>query len=165
MINNDQQPRNQIANSALCSVSCGWSRTSSRSSRCARPAGRPQRHSRLSSPSIPDAVRRGRGERWVEGIFGLHARHVGNAVGYDTIAASGDHACTLHWIRNDGDLREGDLLLLDAGIELDSLYTADITRTMPINGTLQRRAADGLRGGARGTAGRHRRRAARCHVL
>jgi Xaa-Pro aminopeptidase len=83
---------------------------------------------------LPEAVRRGRGERWVEGIFGLHARHAGNAVGYDTIAASGEHACTLHWIRNDGDLREGDLLLLDAGIELDSLYTADVTRTLPVNG-------------------------------
>jgi Xaa-Pro aminopeptidase len=84
---------------------------------------------------IPEAVRRGRGERWIEGIFGLHARHVGNAVGYDTIAAAGEHACTLHWIRNDGGLREGELLLLDAGIELDSLYTADVTRTLPINGT------------------------------
>lgn len=84
---------------------------------------------------LPEAVRRGRGERWVEGVFGLHARHVGNAVGYDTIAASGDHACTLHWIRNDGDLREGDLLLLDAGVELDTLYTADVTRTLPISGT------------------------------
>jgi Xaa-Pro aminopeptidase len=83
---------------------------------------------------LPEAVRRGRGERWVEGIFGLHARHVGNAVGYDTIAASGDHACTLHWIRNDGDVRAGDLLLLDAGIKLDSLYTADVTRTLPVNG-------------------------------
>ena len=83
---------------------------------------------------LPEAVRRGRGERWVEGVFGLHARHVGNAVGYDTIAASGDHACTLHWIRNDGDLRDGDLLLLDAGVELDTLYTADVTRTLPING-------------------------------
>ncbi len=84
---------------------------------------------------LPEAVRRGRGERWVEGVFGLHARHVGNAVGYDTIAASGDHACTLHWIRNDGDLRAGDLLLLDAGVELDTLYTADVTRTLPISGT------------------------------
>lgn len=83
---------------------------------------------------LPEAVRRGRGERWVEGVFGLHARHVGNAVGYDTIAAAGDHACTLHWIRNDGDLREGDLLLLDAGVELDSLYTADVTRTLPVTG-------------------------------
>jgi Xaa-Pro aminopeptidase len=84
---------------------------------------------------LPAAVERGRGERWVEGVFGLHARHVGNAVGYDTIAASGEHACTLHWIRNDGDVRRGDLLLLDAGVELDSLYTADVTRTLPVSGT------------------------------
>jgi Xaa-Pro aminopeptidase len=85
--------------------------------------------------SIPEAARRGRGERWIEGVFSLHARQVGNAVGYDTIAAAGEHACTLHWIRNDGDLRDGELVLLDAGIELDSLYTADVTRTLPINGT------------------------------
>ena len=84
--------------------------------------------------SLPEAVRRGRGERWVEGVFGLHARHAGNTTGYDTIAASGEHACTLHWIRNDGDVRDGDLLLLDAGVELDTLYTADVTRTLPING-------------------------------
>ena len=84
--------------------------------------------------NLPEAVRRGRGERWVEGVFGLHARHAGNTTGYDTIAASGEHACTLHWIRNDGDVRDGDLLLLDAGVELDTLYTADVTRTLPING-------------------------------
>lgn len=83
---------------------------------------------------LPEALRRGRGERWVEGIFGLHARHLGNAVGYDTIAAGGDHANTLHWIRNDGNLKDGDLLLLDAGVELNSLYTADVTRTLPVNG-------------------------------
>jgi len=83
---------------------------------------------------LPEAVRRGRGERWVEGVFGLHARHVGNGVGYDSIAAAGDHANTLHWIRNDGDLRDGDLLLLDAGVELDTLYTADVTRTLPVSG-------------------------------
>ena len=83
---------------------------------------------------LPEAVRRGRGERWVEGIFGLHARHQGNAIGYDTIAAGADHATTLHWIRNDGELRPGDLLLLDAGVEAESLYTADITRTLPISG-------------------------------
>jgi Xaa-Pro aminopeptidase len=83
---------------------------------------------------LPEAIRRGRGERWVEGIFGLHARHAGNAVGYDTIAAAGDHANTLHWIRNDGDITPGDLLLLDAGVEAESLYTADITRTLPVSG-------------------------------
>jgi Xaa-Pro aminopeptidase len=84
--------------------------------------------------ALPDAVRRRRGERWVEGVFGLHARHSGNAVGYDTIAAAGDHANTLHWIRNDGDLAEQDLILIDAGVELDTLYTADITRTLPVSG-------------------------------
>ncbi|MDR0416590.1 MAG: aminopeptidase P N-terminal domain-containing protein [Propionibacteriaceae bacterium] len=84
--------------------------------------------------ALPEAVRRGRGERWVEGVFGLHARHLGNAVGYDSIVAGGEHACTLHWIRNDGDLDPGDLLLLDAGVEVDSLYTADVTRTLPVSG-------------------------------
>jgi len=83
---------------------------------------------------LPDAVKRGRGERWVEGVFGLHARHGGNTVGYGTIAAAGDHANTLHWVRNDGDVREGDLILIDAGVETDSLYTADVTRTLPISG-------------------------------
>ena len=83
---------------------------------------------------FPAAVAKGRGERWVEGVFGLYARHLGNACGYDTIAASGDHANTLHWIRNDGDLHDGDLILIDAGIETDTLYTADITRTLPVNG-------------------------------
>jgi Xaa-Pro aminopeptidase len=84
---------------------------------------------------LPEAVRRGRGERWVEGVFGLHARHHGNGVGYDSICASGDHANTLHWIKNTGDIRQGDLLLLDAGVEVDSLFTADITRTLPVSGT------------------------------
>ncbi|KNX36523.1 aminopeptidase P family protein [Luteipulveratus halotolerans] len=83
---------------------------------------------------LPEAIRRGRGERWVEGVFGLYARHEGNGVGYDSIAASGDHANTLHWIKNTGDIKEGDLLLLDAGVEVDSLYTADITRTLPVSG-------------------------------
>ena len=76
-----------------------------------------------------------RGERLVEGVFNTRARADGNAVGYDTIAASGPHACVLHWTRNDGPVLPGDLMLLDAGVELDSLYTADITRTLPISGT------------------------------
>lgn len=84
---------------------------------------------------LPEAMRRGRGERWVEGIFGLHARHSGNGVGYDSICAAGDHATTLHWIRNTGEVEDGTLLLLDAGVEVDSLFTADVTRTVPVNGT------------------------------
>ena len=84
---------------------------------------------------LPRALEQGRGERWVEGVFGLHARHQGNGVGYDSICAAGDHANTLHWIKNTGDIDEGDLILLDAGVEVDSLYTADITRTLPASGT------------------------------
>jgi Xaa-Pro aminopeptidase len=84
---------------------------------------------------LANAVRGGRGERWIEGIFGLHARHLGNGVGYDSICAAGDHANTLHWVKNTGEVRDGELVLLDAGVELDSLYTADITRTLPVSGT------------------------------
>jgi Xaa-Pro aminopeptidase len=84
--------------------------------------------------NLPEALERGRGERWVEGVFGLHARHQGNGIGYDSICASGDHANTLHWIKNTGDVKDGDLLLLDAGVEVDSLFTADVTRTLPVNG-------------------------------
>jgi len=75
-----------------------------------------------------------RTERFVEGVFGLRARIDGNDVGYNSVAASGAHACTLHWTRNDGPLRPGELLLLDAGVEADTLYTADVTRTIPISG-------------------------------
>jgi len=84
--------------------------------------------------NLPEALTRGRGERWVEGVFGLHARHQGNGIGYDSICAAGDHANTLHWIKNTGDITDGDLLLLDAGVEVDSLFTADVTRTLPVNG-------------------------------
>ncbi len=77
----------------------------------------------------------GRGERVIEGVFNLRARVEGNDVGYGTIAASGAHATILHWTRNDGPVNRGDLLLLDAGVEVDTLYTADVTRTMPVSGT------------------------------
>ncbi len=80
-------------------------------------------------------VAEGRGERVIEGIFNLRARVEGNDVGYSTIAASGAHATILHWTRNDGAVRRGDMLLLDAGVECHNLYTADVTRTMPVNGT------------------------------
>ncbi len=83
---------------------------------------------------LPAAAHTPRGERVVEAAFFGRARVEGNDLGYSTIAASGSHACILHWTRNDGDIKKGELLLVDAGIELDSYYTADITRTLPING-------------------------------
>ncbi len=94
---------------------------------------------------LPRAMEHKRGERVIEATFDGHAREEGNAVGYETIAASGPHATTLHWIRNDGQVRDGDLLLLDAGVEVESLYTADITRTLPVGGRftdVQRRVYD-----------------------
>ncbi|MCW2540821.1 MAG: Xaa-Pro aminopeptidase [Frankiales bacterium] len=76
----------------------------------------------------------GRAERWLEGTFWRRARMAGNDVGYTSILASGAHATTLHWWRNNGDPAEGQLLLADMGVEMDSLYTADVTRTMPVSG-------------------------------
>ncbi|MDR3068495.1 MAG: aminopeptidase P family protein [Cellulomonas sp.] len=84
--------------------------------------------------ALPQAMTHPRGERVVEGTFLGHARAEGNDVGYTTIAAAGPHATTLHWTDDDGPVRPGDLLLLDAGVEADSLYTADLTRTLPLDG-------------------------------
>ncbi|MFI8995681.1 aminopeptidase P family protein [Streptomyces sp. NPDC053542] len=86
-------------------------------------------------------------ERYIEGTFFLRARVEGNDVGYGSICAAGPHATTLHWVRNNGEVRSGDLLLLDAGVETNSLYTADVTRTLPINGRytdLQRKIYDAV---------------------
>lgn len=76
----------------------------------------------------------GGSERSLEGVFSARARLDGNDVGYNSIVAAGAHAATLHWSDNDGPLRDGELLLLDAGMETRSLYTADVTRILPISG-------------------------------
>lgn len=84
-----------------------------------------------------DVIRRlktAQNERELEGVFWARARTEGNDVGYHSIVASGSHACTLHWSKNNGKVSKKDLLLLDAGVEGNSLYTADITRTLPIGG-------------------------------
>lgn len=97
---------------------------------------------------LPAIIEHPRGERIVEGVFHTRARSDGNQEGYDTIAASGPHACYLHWTRNDGAVLPGDLILIDAGVEIDSLYTADITRTLPVSGRfteVQRRVYETVR--------------------
>ena len=83
---------------------------------------------------FPEAIKSPKGERVIEGAFFSRARVEGNDIGYPSIVASGSHACILHWIRNDGQVKKGDLILIDAGAETDAYYTADITRTVPING-------------------------------
>jgi len=52
---------------------------------------------------------------------------------YTSIVAGGKNACVLHYIENNSILNDGELLLIDAGCELDG-YASDITRTFPING-------------------------------
>ena len=75
------------------------------------------------------------GERWIEGTFFRRARAMGNDIGYDSIVGGGSHATTLHWIENTGAITPGTLVLLDMGVEGDNLYTADVTRTLPVDGT------------------------------
>jgi Xaa-Pro aminopeptidase len=84
--------------------------------------------------AIPAAVETPRGERVLDAAFYGRARIAGNELGYNTIVGAGSHACVLHWIRNDGDIHRGELVLVDAGVEMESFYTADITRTLPVNG-------------------------------
>jgi Xaa-Pro aminopeptidase len=59
--------------------------------------------------------------------------HGAQAPAYTPIVAGGANACVLHYVVNDAPLRDGDLLLIDAGCELDG-YASDITRTFPVNG-------------------------------
>jgi Xaa-Pro aminopeptidase len=55
--------------------------------------------------------------------------------GYPSIVASGVNACILHYVTNRRQMQDGDLILIDAGAEVD-YYSADITRTWPVSGTL-----------------------------
>jgi Xaa-Pro aminopeptidase len=80
------------------------------------------------------AARPGRTEYEIEAEL-LHEfrRHGAQAPAYSPIVAAGARACVLHYVQNDGVLKDGDLLLIDAGCELDG-YAADVTRTFPVNG-------------------------------
>jgi Xaa-Pro aminopeptidase len=80
------------------------------------------------------AARPGRGECEIEAEL-LHEfrRHGSQAPAYTSIVAAGANACVLHYVANDATLQDGDLLLIDAGCELDG-YASDITRTFPVNG-------------------------------
>ena len=80
------------------------------------------------------ATRPGRFEYELEAEL-LHAfRRAGSqAPAYNSIVAGGANACVLHYVDNDCVLQDGDLLLIDAGCELDG-YASDITRTFPVNG-------------------------------
>jgi len=88
-------------------------------------------------------------------------RRGAQAPAYNPIVAAGANACVLHYVQNDAVMRDGDLLLIDAGCEVDG-YASDITRTFPVNGRFgaaqreiyelvleaQRAAIDAVRPGA-----------------
>ncbi|MGM0497014.1 MAG: aminopeptidase P family protein [Bacteroidota bacterium] len=68
--------------------------------------------------------------------YHFHLHH--STPAYDPIIASGKNACTLHYIDNNAECKEGELLLLDIGAETHN-YASDISRTIPINGTYSQR--------------------------
>ncbi len=79
--------------------------------------------------------RAGMKEQQLEGeILHSFAMQGSRTVAYDSIVAGGNNACTLHYVRNEDRLKEGDLVLIDAGAEWDG-YAADITRTFPVSGS------------------------------
>ncbi|HEY1181627.1 MAG TPA: Xaa-Pro aminopeptidase [Rhodocyclaceae bacterium] len=80
------------------------------------------------------ATRPGKYEYEIEAEL-LHEfrRHGCQAPAYTSIVAGGRNACVLHYVENNQPLNDGDLLLIDAGGELDG-YASDITRTFPVNG-------------------------------
>ena len=86
-------------------------------------------HNRAMQFSKPNMI-----EYEVEAEF-LHEfyRSGAQAPAYTSIVAGGANACTLHYNANNAKLNDGDLLLIDAGCELDG-YASDITRTFPVNG-------------------------------
>lgn len=79
------------------------------------------------------SVRPGMFEYEVEADFLREFRRNDAWLSYSPIVATGGNACTLHYVQNNARLDDGDLLLIDAGCELD-YYASDITRTFPVSG-------------------------------
>jgi Xaa-Pro aminopeptidase len=80
-------------------------------------------------------ARPGLSERQVQAVIEQHFLEQGaRGPAYGSIVAGGDNACVLHYTANNDQLRDGDLLLIDAGCSLSDYYNGDITRTFPING-------------------------------
>jgi Xaa-Pro aminopeptidase len=80
------------------------------------------------------AARAGMKEYEVEALIELIFKRRGAAApAYTSIIGAGANATVLHYINNDGELRDGELLLIDAGAEFRG-YASDITRTFPVNG-------------------------------
>ena len=75
----------------------------------------------------------GRYEYEIEAEFRHEFRRNNAWASYSPIVAGGANACVLHYVENNAPLKDGDLVLIDAGCELD-YYASDVTRTFPVNG-------------------------------
>ncbi|HHY07404.1 MAG TPA: aminopeptidase P family protein [Corynebacteriales bacterium] len=98
---------------------------------------------------LPQLPNHPRGERLAEVAFDSFARLHGNGNAFDTIAAAGANATTMHYGENSAPVAADDLLLIDAGAQRESLYGGDITRTFPVSGrfsAVQRRVYDAVVG-------------------
>lgn len=84
------------------------------------------------------AARSGMFEYEIQAIIEYFFRKNGATLGFTSIVGSGPNATMLHYNKNDRQTREGDLLLMDVGAEYGH-YTADVTRTIPVNGTFSKR--------------------------
>ncbi|HSG90988.1 MAG TPA: aminopeptidase P N-terminal domain-containing protein [Pseudomonadales bacterium] len=80
----------------------------------------------LSAPGVSE------GDLEAELLYAFR-RGGARAAAYESIVAGGDHACTMHYVRNDAPLQDGELVLIDAGCEFAG-YASDITRTFPVSG-------------------------------
>ncbi len=79
-------------------------------------------------------VRPGMSEGQVEALMEAFMKDKGaSGVAYNSIVGGGDNATILHYVENNAELKDGDLLLIDAGAEYQG-YASDITRTFPVNG-------------------------------
>ena len=79
----------------------------------------------------------GRYEYELEAVLNYTFRRRGGAgAAYGTIVGGGANAATLHYIANNQPLRDGELVLIDAGVEFEG-YASDVTRTYPVGGKLQ----------------------------
>ncbi|MDU6434036.1 MAG: Xaa-Pro aminopeptidase [Pantoea sp.] len=91
--------------------------------------------SALAHTRAMEACRPGQFEYQLEGeIHYVFNRHGARFPAYNTIVGSGENGCILHYTENESELRDGDLVLIDAGCEFHG-YAGDITRTFPVNGT------------------------------
>lgn len=90
--------------------------------------------SALAHTRAMQACRPGMFEYQLEGeIHHEFNRHGARFPAYNTIVGAGENGCILHYTENESELRDGDLVLIDAGCEFHG-YAGDITRTFPVNG-------------------------------